>query len=354
MTREGPRTPVLSLLVDGRPLPPAVHAGAYYVFRLSLPAREIRLISGAARPVDLGRGPDVRWRGVFVRGIEFRQGEQTSQLPFSLILRSEGFYSPMRNGLWTNGNALLPEALVPAWRGDVELSVEIDGGRKRAAFASSTPPPLHPVLGAFESLGQDCEFAFAQKHFDSRIPPGLLSWARIEYDKLIEGLDADFDGVDDPATSSLIWKETEPDRGEYRLLTRYFRAHTGQDWQSTPEELAGMLDLYCGRMRMLRRKFLRDLAAPRRIMVYVAHDGDMGRERIMALHAALRRHGPAVLLYVAAGTAHLPGPRVENLAEGVYLARFGERAGWRGPYDPWLETCREALQFIRQQQPTRV
>ena len=349
MTGDAALAPVLTLLVDGRPLTPVSHAAGVFVFHLALPANEIRLVSGAARPVDLSYGPAVRWHGVFVRGIRFRQGEATSDVPFARILLAEGFYPATQDGLWTNGNALLPDGLVPLWEGEVELVVEIDGRMKRTSFSTNKPPPPHPVLSAFESLGEDCELAFAQKHFDTRIPPGLLSWARIEYHQLLEGLRNDFEGVDDPSTSTLVWRETGPDRGEYRLCTRFFRAHTGQNWKSDPVELAEMLRMYCARVRFLRKKLLRDLAAPRRIWVFVDREGDTTTDRIVELYAALRRHGPADLLYVAAGTAGACGPWVTRLDEGIYLARFGELAGGRGPYQDWLETCRQTLQIARDQ-----
>src|SRR5256885_15973431 len=64
----------VSLLVDNLPSLPESLPDGSLLFRVALPAQEIRIISGAARPVDFGHPVDQRRLGVAVLGLPWGQG----------------------------------------------------------------------------------------------------------------------------------------------------------------------------------------------------------------------------------------------------------------------------------------
>src|SRR5947209_19379492 len=66
----------VSLLVDDLPnLPESLPDGSL-LFRVALPAREIRIISGSARPVDFGHPEDQRRLGGALLGLSWEQDGQ--------------------------------------------------------------------------------------------------------------------------------------------------------------------------------------------------------------------------------------------------------------------------------------
>ena len=107
------------LLVNGSSVAPETSEPDQLQFRLALPAREIRLISGYARPVDLAVADDRRRLGVALRGLRWRQGKKTLEVPIDSPAFIDGFhvvefYSSEEGSFrWTNGNAALPPG---AWR----------------------------------------------------------------------------------------------------------------------------------------------------------------------------------------------------------------------------------------------
>src|ERR1700722_13580259 len=111
------------LLVNGSSLAPETSEPDQLVFRLALPAREIRLISGYTRPADLSTH-DRRRLGVALRGLRWRQNKKTLEVPIESPAFIDGFHVVERYGdeavsfRWTNGNAALPPALFPRWRGE--------------------------------------------------------------------------------------------------------------------------------------------------------------------------------------------------------------------------------------------
>src|SRR5436190_16195389 len=64
----------VSLLVDDLPSLPESLPDGSLLFRVALPAQEIRIISGSARPVDFGHPEDQRRLGVALLGLSWEQG----------------------------------------------------------------------------------------------------------------------------------------------------------------------------------------------------------------------------------------------------------------------------------------
>lgn len=323
----------LHLSVDGDVLRPIGTSLRQISFRLRLPAQEIRLLSGAARPADRGINDDTRWLGVRIAGLRLQKGTAVAELPLSVGEFHDGFHSLEEERYrWTNGDALLPNVLLPAWTGEVLLHVAVANW-----FGADAPPCAEDqdagaLLNSFESLGRDCEFAFVQRHYRATLPAGLLTWSAISYPALLQGLDNGFSDLEDAAATTLLWN-----RNEYKLRTRTFQTHTGYKRQVDATEEAAIQRNVAARLRLQRRRLLADLGAGKRIFVWkgVEDEGDP-----LALHRALRRFGPVPLLWVTKTGAGQAGGTVEPIAQDVYWGRLTRFVMGRGPYDEWLTICR--------------
>src|SRR2546430_17524516 len=71
----------VSLLVDDLPSLPESLPDGSLLFRVALPAQEIRIISGAARPVDFGHPVDQRRLGGGLLGLPPGQGGEGGGAP---------------------------------------------------------------------------------------------------------------------------------------------------------------------------------------------------------------------------------------------------------------------------------
>ncbi|MCX7380976.1 MAG: hypothetical protein NT133_06040 [Alphaproteobacteria bacterium] len=326
-------TAILRLRVDGALQDPARVAGDAHWFDLARPAREIRLVSASARPLDLGLGKDRRRLGVQVLAIRFEHATGHAELPLTDPAFVDGFHKLQEDRYrFTDGDALLPAALLPVWEGPATLCIRALAWRgTRQAVPTD---PNRQLLDRFESLGADCEFAFVQRHVSGATHIGLLTWARIASDRLPAALDAGFAGTGDAAQSRLIWTGDE-----YFLETAWLRTHTSVFTQTDAVGEQDILERGCARLRLLRRKLLADLAVAERVFVHTAPHAALPPCRMHDILAALRRHGPARLLCVTDGAAQ---PTPQPLADGLHHARLPRFAGADGPYDDWLTLCQEA------------
>ena len=113
----------VSLLVDDLPSLPESLPDGRLLFRVALPAREIRIVSGCAQPADFGHSEDGRRLGVALQGLSWEQGPATIDTAIDSSAFIDGFqhveHSASGDGMfrWTNGNAALPPSLFPPWRG---------------------------------------------------------------------------------------------------------------------------------------------------------------------------------------------------------------------------------------------
>ena len=131
------------LLADGTRIDPEITGTGQFQFRLRLPAREIRLISGFARPIDFGPSRDHRQLGVELRKMCWTQGEARIEVPIDSPSFIDGFHHweirkpqniPVR---WTTGNAGLPPDTIPSWQGEVILDLSLKEDRKSTRLNSS-------------------------------------------------------------------------------------------------------------------------------------------------------------------------------------------------------------------------
>ncbi len=337
---------VVSLLIDDLLKQPETWPDGQLRIRVRLPVREIRLISGFARPMDYGDSDDWRRLGVALLSLRWEQGGATIDVPIESSAFIDGFDHleldatdgvPFR---WTNGDAALPPSLFPPWRGETLLYLNV-----KTWVGSSAQTPLRweaRTLHAFESLGDNCELALAQRHFGVELPLSLLRWSGTNYEKLVRGLECRFEGLGDLDTTEVTWDSTD-----YRLQTPYFQMHTTVIEQRDAAGVAEILRHGCVTLRLLRRKLLRDIADARRIFVFRSADPAVAHPEMRRLHAALRAIGPASLLCVTQQGPDQPSGVVERLADGLYAGYLEKFVIPDGPFDVWATLCSRVLNLHR-------
>jgi autotransporter-associated beta strand protein len=119
--------PDLHLLVDGQRVNASSRAGKAYLFRLSRPPTEIRIVSRAAAAQELGAARDARVLGVAVKQILLRQGRRLRMIEAADSALDDGFhlFEPDNAFRWTNGDARVPPALFADVCGRCELELQI-------------------------------------------------------------------------------------------------------------------------------------------------------------------------------------------------------------------------------------
>jgi hypothetical protein len=245
-------------------------------------------------------------------------------------------------------------------RGDAELQC-----RLREADAAQGDPPQparrhfniptgatapdeadRALMLRFESLGLDCEFGLVQRHYGAE-PLGLFRWNGVMPEALCDGLEHDFAGIGDPATTTLHFSEG---RQEYLLKeTRYgMGMHTfiyGRDPDVPKQRLHAQL---CRRAGFLRGKLLSDLADAEKILLYQFPTRLHATLRAR-LRAAVLRHNPDnILLLVREQRDGETAGAVTRGADGVLDGVIDHLCGRRGGWDTlstglWRTICRNAV-----------
>ncbi len=200
------------------------------------------------------------------------------------------------------------------------------------------------LLGGFESLGDNCEFGVLQRA--AGIEP--LGFFRLNFSPLpalMRALATDFAGIDREDHFELV---IQPDKEYFVRVVDYgFTYHTMKFvGQVAPEALHRQQVATAG---FLIRKLREDLAAAEKIFVRKGEDSTR-EEDILALHQALRRYGPATLLWVVReDQAHRAG-LVEVLRPGLlkgYIDRFAPLDDAHDVSPMWFHICRHALALWR-------
>jgi len=206
---------------------------------------------------------------------------------------------------------------------------------------------VRDLLMGFESLGENCELGFVQRHFGAE-PLGLLRWAGIPYAKLIEALSTGFAGVGDPENTLL---SVDPVNREYATADTRFDMRMHTFIFEKKEEEQAIFEKLCRRLRYLRDKFLDDLASAEKILVF-QFSAEPSQAEMLALHAALRRYGQNILLCIRLQDDRRRAGEVEAIGEGLlvgYLDRPGfDGQRWDISFECWHAICREADRLARQ------
>ena len=323
------------LVVDGVRIAPTSIEPTRLGYCLRLPAQEIRLISGS-RP-DTGPS-DKRRLGVVLRRLRWERDGETIDVSVDQPSFVDGFHhvevhesklGPVR---WTTGDAGLPPMVFPPWQGAVQLHLTLGDWRDRDQKSPIGPEAV--LLGAFESLGQDCDFGLVQRRLLVEPPLSLFRWGGAPLEDLIEGLDSDFAGLAEADRAELLWAQ-----GEYFVRTPYVTIHTHCIVEQNAAGQADVLRSGCATLRILRRKLLKDIADARRIFVFKSTEPGFGETEMRRLHTALRRIGPAGLLCVTATRTDQPVGSVERITEGLYLGYLERYFLKDSTISQWLSIC---------------
>jgi hypothetical protein len=119
----------LALSADGALVAPTVQHDGMAVFILANRAREVRLLSRSAVPLELGLARDARELGVAVRRLRARKGSRARVIEAEDARLTDGFHAfESDEGIrWTNGDAALPAELFEGFKGEVEVAIHLAG-----------------------------------------------------------------------------------------------------------------------------------------------------------------------------------------------------------------------------------
>ncbi|HTZ35332.1 MAG TPA: tetratricopeptide repeat protein [Stellaceae bacterium] len=218
--------------------------------------------------------------------------------------------------------------------------------RPAARPAAPSAAGLAPLMLAFESLGERCDFGAVQRKFGVE-PLGLLRFALAPYEGLLAALADGFAaiGTEDDTVLGSYLAEHMIEMQRYELT---FHTCVYQHELSDPAELATFRRQQLRRLAFLKRKLLADLAEAEKIFVY-SHPLRAGEADARALFDALGRYGRNALLYVRPASERHAAGTVLRVEERLFLGhverftRFG--AGELPPFDTWRRLCETTLRL---------
>ncbi len=212
-----------------------------------------------------------------------------------------------------------------------------------------TMADLSSVFARFESLGDNCEFGFVQRHFGAE-PIGLFRFNWIGMQALLHGLETRFAGLEAPENLTIEHDQA----GEFIVRDEVFGFYTHTGRYVGKVSHGELLQSEIGRLAYLRDKLFEDLEDGEKIFVRKG-DGVESVPEAMKLYRTLRALGARRLLYVVgADEMHDPGA-VEQIEEGLwcgYLSRFAPY-GYAREFlpDEWAQVCTNALTMITAASP---
>ena len=134
LDRSGPRPGLpqtddadLHLMVEGKRVDGVAHPDGVVVFNLPIAPQDVRLVSRAGVPQELGLARDDRLLGVAVSRLTVSQGRTLRSLDADDTALCGGFH-PFEAGdalRWTNGDAVVPSALLAGLHGPCRLEVAV-------------------------------------------------------------------------------------------------------------------------------------------------------------------------------------------------------------------------------------
>jgi hypothetical protein len=235
----------------------------------------------------------------------------------------------------------------PAQVGRVRLPLPVAAvGDLETTVRFCTGLPVADLMHHFESLGHNCEFGLMQRAAGAE-PLGLLRFSGMSPQNLLRGIDAAFEGIDDPAHLRI---DVGTDGSEYMIKNELYEAqfHTDQFVASARAEPVAAK--FARHLAYLRRQFEDVLGAASR--VFIMHRPEArGSAYALPVLRRLRRKGPNVLLYVTedrsipAGTvvqerAHLYHGFIDTFAETSAMDRLNLGA--------WLSLCANTYRMWRE------
>jgi capsular polysaccharide biosynthesis protein len=212
---------------------------------------------------------------------------------------------------------------------------------------------LDRLVARFESLGDNCEFGLVQRRAGAE-PLGLLRFAGLPGDARLEALvaaiECGFEGLGDPDSIEItVGGPTGGGDPEYLVRESRFQLFYHTFLRQTDMDEVSLRKSEAIRLRFLRRKLLADLASAEKIFIWKCND-PVEQPRVQRLLAALRRYGPATLLWVCAA-AQVAGKvgSVEQLVPGLLRGVIDRFAPYDHVndirHDTWHAICANALRL---------
>jgi hypothetical protein len=207
---------------------------------------------------------------------------------------------------------------------------------------SETDP--RDLMGRFISLGQNCEFGFAQRAYKAE-SFDLLRWASTPMPILLELLRRRFSGIGDPEKIQVRLSRSEymVDHLGYRFTWHAFVL----EGQMTPEALK---QRECNRLPRMAEILIEHLTGGDKIFVLKRDDG-LARDDVVPVLKEIRAYGNAPLLFVALASSPEQAGTVEALGDGLfrgYLDHFADPDHVPRSTDApaWLKLCQAAWKTI--------
>jgi hypothetical protein len=238
--------------------------------------------------------------------------------------------------------------------GDTDIATEAMSLWRKAGEKSGRAPldyvgeatqkiGVRRLMEGFVSLGENCEFGFAQRAYGAE-PLDLLRWASTPLRVLVALLQARFAGIDAPDAIKVRTARADPT--EYMIdNTKYdftWHAFAKVD-EFTAEEVHRR---ECVRLRRLAEKMRDDLAEGLRIFTVKGpkvHNAESVAPVVEAMHA----YGKSTLLFVTlVEQGRNPGDAVrigDHLLQG-FISRFSDPAMVPSttPVEEWRTICTTA------------
>jgi hypothetical protein len=293
------------------------------------PAHVSFVYPDAARPMDLSGIGDDRVLGFqFKRLMLTRVAAAPEPAPAPVLPQAADLPPPPKADLHTPPKADLhtpPEA-------DLHTAPEAD-------------LPLNELMLRFESLGQNCEFGLVQRSCGAE-PLGLLRFASAPLDKLLPALGRRFAGMGQPGQV-----QADLTNGEYMILDKVYGFYTHawvKEGEKTPAEIEAR---EARRVPFLVRKLIEDLQSGEKLFVYHAMTA-LELAQPSTLASALRKYGPATLLWVELANEWHPPGDVYWIGEGMLKAHIDRFAPGENAHDfsreSWVALCRRAWRLHHQ------
>jgi tetratricopeptide (TPR) repeat protein len=218
---------------------------------------------------------------------------------------------------------------------------------QRQTFADALRNHNSDLMLNFESLGNNCNLGLVQRYVGSE-PLGLLRFASIQFDCLINALHVRFDGVGSQESTKLI---QDVRTGEYWLGDKTHRirmhSHIFAEQIDDDAKFRILFNKCCRRLEYLKNKLIADLESAEKIFVFRSQRL-MSRDEMTQLHHEIRRYGPNTLLCVYESDGH-PNGTVDVLEAGL-MAGYLERVDPNNKdirLDSWLQICTSAAEIWR-------
>ena len=219
--------------------------------------------------------------------------------------------------------------------------VRLDVGAPVGDSEQETASTDGELMLRFQSLGDNCQFGFVQRHFDIE-PIGLLRFAGVP--DLIGLIEAGLKELGRPGSVGhfMAGREYMIREAKYSIFYHTFK-YVGA---ISPDELIAENEM---KLQYLARKFIEDLEEAETIWVsrrIVSND----ISEVVALHAAMRRYGPNKLLWITPAPHDRRPGEIEWLGADLlrgYLASDASNDPHTFDPDHYRLLCRNADQAFR-------